>query len=171
MKLRLILCAAVLAVSAGLCSCGSDDSSKSGNSDSAVSEAPLDINSVAQTLEAKSEDLTKTVMYNDGAFELNCANLYDCEYSDLTGSFIIYNAGGGKADEISVISRKDGDTAAAEKLLKTRSERRYRDFDGYVPEELPKIQDARIFSVGNYSVLIISDKAGELEKAVKDLLK
>lgn len=175
MKLRLILCAAVIAASAGLCSCGSDDSSKSkvsvSDSETESVSQPVDLKSAAEKLQSKNEELNKTVMYSDSAFEMNCMNLFDCEYSDLSEGFIIYNSGGGKADEISVISRRDGDTSKNEKLLKARSERRYKDFDGYVPDELPKIKDAKIFSVGNYSVLIIAENASELENIVKDLLK
>ena len=119
---------------------------------------------------ADSAMLTGSAVYGESLFEKNCKKLYLCEQSDLADGLIVYNNGGGRADEISVIKRADGDSERAVKVLNDRKELRYNDFKGYVPEELPKIEAGRVFTVNGYCVLIISDSADSLEKLVRDKL-
>lgn len=179
MKIRLIFCACALMLSASLCGCGSEDSSSGINTDTADSadsaestaeKKNYDLKALSETVAKADQELTKTVLFSDKLFEKNCKNLYDCEYSELRDGVILYNSGGGKANEISVICRNDGDTVTALNALKKRAEQRARDFDNYVPEELPKIQTAKIFAVGDCAVMIISDEASSIEAAVRELL-
>ena len=136
-----------------------------------VSEEGSALKELCEELKAAdSSILTGSAVYGERLFEKNCKKLYLCEQSDLTDGFIVYNDGGGKADEISVIRRADGDTDRAAKVLNDRKQVRYNDFRGYVPEELPKIEAGRVFTVGGYSVLIISDSADRLEKTVREKL-
>ena len=51
------------------------------------------------------------------------------------------------------------------KILKDRVDVRRHDFEGYKPEELPKIDKARVFEANGYSILVIADNAEEIEKA------
>ena len=119
---------------------------------------------------ADSSVLTGSAAYGERLFEKNCKKLYLCEQSDLTDGLIVYNNGGGKADEISVIKPADGNTDTAVKVLNDRKELRYNDFKGYVPAELPKIEAGRVFTVNGWCVLVISDSADSLEKLVREEL-
>ena len=134
-------------------------------------DAGLSLASLCEELKAAdSAILTGSAVYGESLFEKNCKKLYLCEQSDLTDGLIVYNNGGGKADEISVIKRADGDIDKASKVLNDRKELRYNDFKGYVPDELPKIEAGRVFTVSGYSVLLISDKADSLEKLIRERL-
>lgn len=167
------LCAAVL-----MCGCGAGESSEAEVStpessvadESSQAEAGVDLKAAAESLIKGDGDLTKSVSFDDKIFEQSCKNLYGFEKSELADAVVLYNAGGGKANEVSILLRADGDTDAAIEALTERRDQRYRDFDGYVPEELPKIEAAKIFSVGGYAVMIISEEAVTLEAAVKELL-
>ena len=119
---------------------------------------------------ADSGRLTGAACIGQELFDSNTKRLYRCELTELADGFIAYNEEGRIADEVSVIRRADGDTTAAEKALTDRRSVRYEDFKGYVPEELPKIENGRVFSAGGYSVLIISDKADELESLLREKL-
>ena len=161
-----------------LSSAEENPSSSSGETSSAVQEGDSSAAQSASSLEGlaeklKAEDpeiLNGSAVYGSHLFEHNCKKLYLCEQSDLLDGFIVYNDSGGKADEISVIKRADGDTDKAVRILGNRKDLRYSDFKGYVPEELPKIEAGRAFSVGEWAVLIISDKADELEKIIREEL-
>ena len=192
MLIRYIAAAAALL----LAGCGGAESSSAGEaavssavvseaevSSAADSEAETSVSSTESAAEgsvmkelseelkaADSSILTGSAVYGERLFESNCKKLYLCEQSDLTDGFIVYNNGGGKADEISVIKRADGDTDKALKVLSDRKEVRYNDFKGYVPEELPKIEAGRVFTVGGYCVLIISDGGDRLEKIIREKL-
>ena len=193
MKVKYIAIAAALM----LAGCGGAESSSGGDSaasSAVVSEAEVSsaaapepessVSSAESTAEgsalkalseelkaADSSILTGSAVYGERLFEKNCQKLYLCDQADLTDGFIVYNNGGGKADEISVIKRADGDTDKAAKVLNDRKQVRYNDFRGYVPEELPKIEAGRVFTVKGYSVLIISDSADSLEKLLREKLE
>ncbi|SDB57302.1 protein of unknown function [Ruminococcaceae bacterium FB2012] len=186
MKLRYIALAAALMLSG----CGGAENSSGGNESASqvvttTSSAAGSAESEAVTSEpqgsslkelseelkaADSSILTGSALYGERLFEKNCQKLYLCRQSDLTDGFIVYNNGGGKADEISVIKRADGDSDRASKVLNDRKTVRYNDFKGYVPAELPKIEAGRVFTVKGYSVLIISDSADRLEKIIREKL-
>ncbi len=120
---------------------------------------------------ADSDKLTGSAVYGDPQFEKNCEKLFFCPKSELSGGLIVYNQNGGFADEVSAIKRRDGDTEKALKALRGRQAMRHSDFDGYVPEELPKIDSGKVFETNGWCVLIISDSSDELEKIVRDSLK
>lgn len=148
---------------------GQDSGADSESSDSTPEESKLQ--SLADQLMAAYPDaLNGSVVYGSELFEKNCKKLYACEITDLTDGMIVFNNGGGLADEISIVFPADGDTDKQLKMLEARKEMRYNDFNGYAPEELPKIEAGKTFSAGGAAVLIISDNADELEKIVKDNL-
>ena len=147
----------------------SSDSSADESSDEAAESAlqPL----ADELIAAYPEKLTGSVVYGTSLFSKNCKKLYACEEKDLKDAMIVFNNGGGLADEVSVVYPADGDTDKQLRMFEARKENRYNDFNGYAPEELPKIENARIFAAGGAAVFIISDSAEDIEKLIKNKLQ
>ncbi|MBR6338156.1 MAG: DUF4358 domain-containing protein [Ruminococcus sp.] len=126
----------------------------------ALSQAP---DSLLDTATAKGDT-------SDYGFDKFCKKLYGGTLpDDLEDGAISYASSGGNADEVSLL--KAADPARQSELtdkLKERLDMRKRDFEGYKPEELPKIEKARIFEAGGFSILVIADNAEDIEKAFKN---
>ena len=133
--------------------------------------ATSELTGLRDALLEASDLLNGSAVYGEKLFKNNSRKLYNCDESDLTDGMIVYNSGGGRADEVSVIKRTDGSADNALSVLESRKTLRYNDFKGYVPEELPKIEAGRVFQVGDWCVLIISNSIDSLEEIVKDKLK
>ncbi|MBR6044914.1 MAG: DUF4358 domain-containing protein [Ruminococcus sp.] len=186
------LLSAALAAALLLAGCGSSESSSEKDSsapdtqttasqtspgDASVStpeesEAPASaLAALADDLKAADPDrLNGSAAYGERLLEKNCKKLYSCEVSELSDALIVYNNGGGYADEVSVIERTDGDKDKAVAALKSRIDLRRSDFENYKPDQLDKINAGRVFTVGSKAVLIISDSAEALEKLIKEKL-
>jgi hypothetical protein len=168
-KILAALCCAVFI--AGFAGCGSQnaDSQDSENNASVSSAQTQSAEEILSGLkdEISESNLDSSAYFSEEAFENNAKKLYATEYSDLSDGGILYDGTGSTADEISMIKPADGDTDNAVSALEARKEMRIRDFTGYKPEELDKIEDARIFSQNGWAVLIISDNADSIEKTLK----
>ncbi len=116
------------------------------------------------------ENMTTGAYFGDQNFDNNCEKLYSIKLSEISDGGIIYSETGGYADEISIISLKSGDTESAITALEARKETRTKDFTGYKPDELDKIEKAEIFKINGYAVLIISENAGDLAEVVKEMV-
>ena len=119
---------------------------------------------------AYPEAFPDRVYYGSEVFEKNCKKLYACEPGDLKDALIAFSRTGAVADEVSVVIPADGDPEKLTKMLEARRDMRWNDFNGYAPDELPKIEDAHIFTAGDAAVLVISDDAGDIEKLIKEKL-
>ena len=176
--MRAVLLLTVLTAAVMAAGCGSGDESGRGLSsaaESAVSEGSADCAAAIAELRdeltaADSQNLTGSALLGEDIFNSSCLRLYRFGYDELEQGMILFNEEGRLADEISIIRRRDGDTAKAEQALRERKMQRYSDFDGYVPEELPKIESGRVFTVNGCCVLMISDNADRLEKLIRDKL-
>jgi hypothetical protein len=174
MKKQILATALALAAAVSAVGCGAQDSG-SKDDDAKVSAAASKEYSaeeiVNETL-AKISDtstLDATAFYDGEVFKSYAKKLYAMEYEELSDGAIAYDSTGGTADEISVIQPADGDLDNAVGALEARKQLRINDFTGYKPEELDKIEDARIFTCGGRAIFIISDNADEIENAVKSL--
>jgi len=127
-----------------------------------------DVKSVRQILESvEDKAFDETACFDDGIFRDNCKKLYGIDCSELADGGIMYVSDGGSADEISIIKMKENQERAVQALEK-RAEKRVRDFTGYKPDELAKIENAKIFGLNGFSVLIISDNADSLMKIIEN---
>lgn len=188
--------AAALCIALSLAACGDSESSSAKDTSSVTeskaevtdkdsseepqvtdesSEAPEAGTRLQELADKLCEDypelLTGSALYGSPVFEKNCKKLFACDITALNDGMIVFNNGGGLADEVSVVIPADGNPEGQLKMLEARKDIRYADFNGYVPEELPKIDAGRVFTVGDAAVLIISDNADEIEKTVKEMLK
>lgn len=158
---------AMLCVSLLLSGCGGDSSSEdkisASNTDNSVTAVQI-----LDALEEKGYDsaMDARAVYGDESFNGACEKLYGVTADSLTDGGIIYDSTGSTADEVSLIKASD-DSVDCEELLNNRIQARIKDFEGYKPDELGKIESAEVFSCGDLWVLVISD---DPEKIKQDIL-
>ena len=106
--------------------------------------------------------------YGEDLYKDSFRNMYGVQYDMLEDGAILYTQEGGKADEISVMKLKKAEdvSLAKEKLSERIGERRHL-FEGYKPEEVSKLENAYVFSQGNYVVLLISEKNQKFETEIR----
>ena len=79
---------------------------------------------------------------------------------------ILFCGSGALPDEIGVFKFKSSDAAkSAEAALQSKLESRKESFETYTPDEMYKLETAKIFSTGNYAVYIAladNEKAKEI---------
>lgn len=95
--------------------------------------------------------------YEDSIYQDSFATLYGIapDTSIIFDGAIAY--GNGNANEISILCVTDeSHLDKMEWVLEQRLERRIRDFEGYMPQELPKLEEAQIVTNGNYIMLVVS---------------
>lgn len=106
---------------------------------------------------------TKTV-YGEKTYDEYFEYLYEAKLDKAADGAFGY-ASASYADEITVIRLADaGDADMFMDKLDARIERRIRDFEGYKPEEVEKLKNAKRVSKGGYVFLAVcrdSDKAAE----------
>ena len=107
----------------------------------------------------------------DSSFE-NAEELFgyacDIDYSLVKDYFMSYSTLG-NADEIVVALLESEDSAKlAEKSLQKHLDSRKKLFRQYAPDELKRTDNAKVFAVGNYAVLIIADNADEIQKVFEE---
>lgn len=117
------------------------------------------------------ENMDGKAFFKEDIFKDNCQKLYGIEYSELQDGGIIYNSAGGLADEISIIRLKSDASHDPLDVLNSRKEMRIRDFTGYSPDEVSKIENAVVFEASGFAVLIISDNADDLQEKVTSAIK
>lgn len=79
---------------------------------------------------------------------------------DYVRSAALFMSGGSTAEEVAVFetdSLKNADKL--KKLIKKRVENKKKDFENYLPQEMPKLNNPLIVQKGKVVVLVISDKA------------
>lgn len=100
----------------------------------------------------------------DDAKEL-FSNISDIDYKKIGQYFILYSSKG-TSDEIVVVELKDSqDTQKMEESLRKHLENRKKLFENYAPSQVENIDGAKLFSVGNYTVLVICKNATAVKEA------
>ena len=179
LKAVCILCTAACAAAA-FTSRGDVSSSHDGSSSDTVLSSSTEFSmSAEEYLKAALEKapaslLDETTVKGDTSsygFDTFCAKLYGGLSADeLSDGAISYASSGGNADEVSLLKaaddKKQGELSA---VLKDRLDMRRHDFEGYKPEELPKIDKARVFECNGFCILVIADNAEDIEKAFKSI--
>lgn len=94
-------------------------------------------------------------------------NISSMEYSKVQGFFINYAVNGtGNADEIACIQVKNiNDASEAVSSLQSHLNKRIGLYSSYDKSQLDKLNNAVITNYGNVVVLIVGDKAVDMEKA------
>lgn len=158
-KLTAILLAALM-----LTGCGSSGESSSPDSSSAAA----DITARELLADIDNDLLDGRICMGEEKFDSNAEKFYGVGIDSIEDGGIMYNSEGGCADEISAVRFTDQTDGAA--LLQKRLEDRTATFRDYRPEELDKLENARIFSAGGYDLLVISDDAEALARQLEQKL-
>ena len=171
LRISAVLLSAMMIFSAA--GCGSYDDSSCSSCEITVNDKSAEEVLTAAVEKAKDSNLNTTTKKGDTdeyGFDKNCEKLYGgITPQELDDGLISYSSAGGLADEISML--KPNDESNREKLMSILKERinvRRRDFEGYKPEELPKIENARVFEADGFCILVIADNSEEIEKAFKE---
>lgn len=78
---------------------------------------------------------------------------------------------GATAEELAVFETKDADAAAAlVQKLEARNADRIESYSSYIPEEVPKLENAVILSGGRYVVLCVAEDSSAVREAAQKAL-
>lgn len=161
--------AVILAAMILLCGCSAaGKAEKDSTAASAGTENKADISAEELLADISSENLDGRICKGDGIYDKNAAKFYDTGFANIIDGAILYNENGGYADEVSAV--KFDESIDGQELLKDRLESRTASFRDYRPEEVGKLEKAKIFSAGGFDILIISDDADTIEKQIRDKL-
>lgn len=100
------------------------------------------------------------------------SNYYDLDLSYVDSYSVYIEGSGGFADETAVFKAKDENgVEAVQKSISSRIEQRKKDFDGYNPDELQKIENCLLLKKGNYILFVVSDNNTEAETIFSSFFK
>lgn len=111
-----------------------------------------------------------TTVYGDEDYSNYFDTLYDSEIEDISDGVFAY-ASSAYADEVTIVKVSDGDTKYFKSRLEKRIEKRKNDFNGYKPEEVEKLDSARIAVEGDYVIMAVSDNAARIIDIFKDFME
>ncbi len=120
-------------------------------------------------------DMLKNLELEDEMLEIKDSILsgqYDISLDKLTSYSVYVSGSGAKADEICVMRAKSKDDA---KAIKTALEQRISSqtirYEDYIPDELPKLEDALIAEKGEYLMLAIVKDTGKAQEIFDSYFK
>jgi hypothetical protein len=174
-KKKLMVMALLLAAASSLFGCGKD-------ADEAGSDEGLTIKVTDESTEDKADsdkaeaqtvsmyDLSKEVIEAaDGLPEMTTVNseaadadrlfsyISDVEYSKIDSFFLSYSTEG-KADEIAVVKLKDiSDMNEVMDSFRSHLKDRTNIYKSYGADQVKRVEDAKLYSKGDYAVLLICD--------------
>lgn len=109
--------------------------------------------------------------YGEELYDESFDNLYGVQFDMIDDGAVLQTSTGGVADEVSVLHlKKSEDVSIAKTKLQDRITERTQEFSGYKPEEVYKLDNAKIAVQGNYVALIVSDDADQIEAAFRDVI-
>lgn len=168
----------MVAMAGALTGCGGNDKPE----DSAKTEAVTEKDN-AQTSDDKVEVDVKAAadkILADGDFKDNLgevdktialSRLYGLDEAQIE-SCAFYTNSNATAEEIAVIKTKSPDYVETVKTAyETRVENQKTACKDYLPDEMPKLESAVIYTNGNYVVLCVSNDNAAAETVIADLFK
>lgn len=109
--------------------------------------------------------------YGEELYDDSFGELYGVQFDMIDDGAVLQTAAGGTADEVSVLHlKKNEDVSIAKNKLSDRLSERLEMFAGYKPEEVCKLENARIMIQGNYAALIVSDEAEAIEAEIRRVI-
>ena len=117
-------------------------------------------------MEDLAQELMEQLPFTDELAEIKenvIYHLYALD-SEKIEEIKVYLSSGATAEEIAII--KSDDVSAVEEAVKKRVESKKKDFEGYLPEELEKLEDPVIITRGNYVILCITSDSELARKII-----
>lgn len=160
MKKKWVLILAFIFVLCIMAGCGSEKSEVS----------CLDIVKACKAVTAEGT-LDEYYSYGEEIYDDSFANLYGVQFDMIDDGAVLQTAAGGTADEVSILHlKKNEDVQLAKSKLSDRLSERMDLFAGYKPEEVYKLENAKIIVQGNYAALIVSDEADAIEAEIRRVI-
>lgn len=120
---------------------------------------------------ASEGTLDEWYSYGEDLYDDSFDNLYGVQFDMIDDGAVLQTSSGGVADEVSVMHmKKSEDVSIAKSKLEDRITERRQEFSGYKPEEVYKLDNARVVVQGNYVALIVSDDADQVEAALRNAI-
>lgn len=139
-----------------LSACGGEDES------SAVS---LNVDEAAETLVSQLTFQDEMLKLEDSVLE----KFYDVD-PDAVGDIAVYTATSGvKAEEVAVVQVKDGGSDTVKAMLDSRLEDQIAKYEGYAPEEMPKLENPVMEEKNGYYFFILADDQDAAREAIDGL--
>ena len=126
----------------------------------------IDLGTLEKTIQTVvgQDELSLVDSSMDDAKEL-FSNISNIDYDKIGQYFVLYSSNG-TSDEIAVVELKDSqDTKKMEESLRKHLESRKQLLKNYAPEQVKNIENAQLFSIGNYAVLVINKNATAVKEA------
>lgn len=124
--------------------------------------------------DALVQDLKSKVAFEDMLEEIDedlALSLYGLT-EDQVDSMEVYMGTGAKAEEIAVLQAEEGtDVSVLETAAKNRVESLKSDFEDYIPEEMPKLEDPVLVTAGDYVILCVSGDNDNAKKVIDQYTK
>lgn len=165
MKKFIYTCAVMTVLALGVTGCGSDESTDKANKTENTTNVEQNEEDAEQTVDVSAKVVADSVLA-DGDFKDNLAEvdttmaltrLYGLDPEQIEDS-MFYTNSQATAEEIAVIKVKSADYI---ETVKTAYETRISDqktaCESYLPDEMPKLDAAVIYTNGNYVVLCVSN--------------
>lgn len=109
--------------------------------------------------------------YGEEIYDDSFDSLYAVKFDMIDDGAVLQTASGGKADEVSVLHLKENaDVSVAKNKLTDRISERKKQFEGYKPEEVYKLENAKVIVQGNYVALIACDDADAVEAEIRRVI-
>lgn len=119
--------------------------------------------SAADVVKAVAEQVTFKDAMTEGDDAMFSAR-YNLD-SELVEDKAMYVGTLATAEEITVIKVKDaGDVQAAKDAVNAHLEDQKTAFENYIPEEMPKIENALVLTQGNYVLLAVADDTSKVKE-------
>ncbi|MCR5041058.1 MAG: DUF4358 domain-containing protein [Clostridia bacterium] len=120
-----------------------------------------------------SEENILYVSSSDDNAENLFSHISGLDYGLVSEFLLLYAEDGARsADEAAVIAVKDEkDAEEARQSLQDHVEERIRLYETYGPSEVPKLNDALIFTAGPYAVLVVCGDPAPVKQAFGDFME
>ena len=149
--------------------CSSSDSSSAPS----TSKQPVELSSLMDAMLAADSSLPQMerISSQDEEAESLYVMVSGLSYDKVEGYQYAYSVNGKLADEISITKLKSAaDAAEAEASTRQHLLTRRGQYESYAPEQVPRVDNAVVFTKDIYVVLIVSDQAAAVKQAFEDLI-
>ncbi len=134
--------------------------------------APTGAEVAAPDLATLAEDMYSAGTWEDELMLLDPAvvpNLYTLDDSSIAEFAVYASSTMSTPEEVAVFVATDEESLAyVEEMINIRLQNLTFSFEDYLPEEMPKIEDAKVLKNGLYMALVVSGDTAPIEKAFND---
>ncbi len=120
-----------------------------------------------------AQEIKKAVTFEVGIEETNSKTLlktHNIDYESVVNAYGLVG-GGATAEEICLIEVKNKKAAKEiEKILREYINIRIKNFESYIPKEVPKLQNAVVFSEDTFVGLVIANDTSEVKKLLEKII-